>query len=321
MDWCKRNPLFALWLALSALLLVAGGILTRQYQAESVRALRALEQKQAERDWLARQHPAPSEENTRAVAAELTTATRNLAALRSALQGRAPAALTAPPAPAKPIDGYFELAAFIETTRALAARQQVTLKDDEHFSFATYRNEGPEPDLLPAVHRQRLLVQHLVENLLEARPRELLAVQRERPLTAGQRQMRSTPSPAGKTAAADTPPPRAGEVAADFFAPDPQLILRAPGLYDGEALRVEFTGQTGTLRAFLNTLANFQLPLLVRSVEVQPLSIGAATPPEEMAAAPGRSTAPVPLVTQNLSKFAVIVEFIELPPPSAAPGT
>lgn len=302
MDWLKRNPLlfFALLLGVAALAVEVHTLLHWQEQAR--RAAVGLQQRKQERDWLAGQSPALSEENVAAIATELATAERELAELRRQLAGR-PGWLPAPPA--RPIDAYFALASFVEQMRAFAVRQQVALRPEERFGFATYANEGPEPDLIAAVHQQRVVVQHLLELLFEAQPRALVAVQRERPLTTAQREARRNPS-ASEGAAA--PAPRGGGQAGDFFTPDARLLLPAEGWLENTGFRVEFTGQTQTLRAFLNSLAAYQLPLIVRSVEVEPLppAAGGDEPP-----APG---APVPLVASNFSKFAVTLECVAVLP-------
>ena len=319
MGWFKRNPILS-----AVLLLMVAGVgtevwLLQKTRLDAQRAQFALEQKKQERDWLARQSPAPSVENQQAIEAELAAAQKTVAELRAALKGRDADWLTTP-VPAKSIDAYFDIAAFVEKMRAQAARSQVAVKPDERFGFATHANEGPEPDLLPAVFRQRLVMQRLLDDLLAARPRALLSVQRERPLTAAQRTARQSPpaavAGANQNAAPTQPPaPRKGDVPADFFEPDARLSLRQPDVIGAEAFRLEFTGQTPALRAFLNSLAIFKVPLIVRSVTVESLSV--ETPVSEASDAPepaasAVTTAPVPLVAQNLSKFTVVVEYVEL---------
>lgn len=303
----KRHPLFALLLLASLAAVGTEGWLLYQAAEEVRRAQHTLAQRQQERDWLAAQSPALSEENAAALADDVAAAEKSLGTVRTALAGRARGREEAP---SRPLDAYFTLASSVEKLRALALRQQVVLRPDEHFGFATHANEGPEPDLLGRVHLQRIAIEHLVTVLLEARPRAMLGVQRERPVPPAQRSVRRTAEAEGDPGAEA---PRSGGVPADFFAPEAQLRLRHTGLVDTEAFRVEFTGQTQTLRAFLNEIAAFQLPLIVRSVEVEPVpaETAAATAPPE----PG---APVPLVTQNFSKFAVVLEFVEVlsDPPS-----
>ncbi len=318
MDWFKRNPILS-----AVLLLMVAGVgteiwLLQKARLDAQRAQSALEQKKQERDWLARQSPAPSVENQQAIEGELAAAQKTVAELRAALKGR-DADWLATPVPAKSIDAYFDIAAFVEKMRAQAARSRVAVKPDERFGFATHSNEGPEPDLLPAVFRQRIVMQRLLDDLLAARPRALLSVQREHPLTAAQRTARQSPPAATgenqNTTPTQPPAPRKGDVPADFFEPDARLSLRQPGVMGTEAFRLEFTGQTPALRAFLNSLAIFKVPLIVRSVTVESLSvetpISEATDTPEPAAS-AVTPAPVPLVAQNLSKFTVVVEYVEL---------
>ncbi len=300
----KRHPLFALVLVASAAAIMVEGWLLWRATDDVRRARITLTQRQQELDWLAAQSPALSEGNTVALADDVAAAEKNIAALRTALAGRQ-RGREAEEAPTRPIDAYFALASTVDKLRALAARQQVVVRPDEQFGFASHANEGPEPDTLARVHLQRLLIEHLVTTLLEARPRALLGVQRERPVPDAQRQVRLAPE--GAAAGAESPA-RTGGVPADFFAPEDQLRLRRTGLIDTEAFRLEFTGQTQTLRAFLNELASFQRPLIVRSVEVEP------APVELTGASEARTDpdAPVPVVRDNFSKFAVVLEFVEV---------
>ena len=301
MNWLTRNSILAAVLILVMALLGTEAWLWKRGRQAAARALVVLAQKQQERDRLARQSPALSEANEQSITRDLAALQQQLAALRSALQGRE-TKLPADPPPAKAIDLFFDLAGFMEKTRTLATRAQVVVRPDERFGFATHAYEGPDSELVPAVWRQRVVGQYLVETLIEAHPHALLSVQRERPLTVAQRAARN-----------QLPPASTGGQPADFFELDPQLSVRAPGGVDSDAFRLEFTGQTPALRAFLNGLASFRLPVLVRSVEVQPLA--AEAPGVD---APQAAAGAVPLVSPGPSKFSVVVEFIV---PTASPET
>ena len=314
MDALKKNPLFAALLLASV---AAVGFEGWQIYATRQRALRAavqLEAKRQERDWLAHRSPALSEENERAIAADVAALEQKVSDLRTLLAGRGQ---WLPAAPAISRDSYFALGKFTQHLKALAVEQQIALPGDERFGFATYANEGPDADLVAPVHRQRVVIQHLVETLFEARPRSLVGVQRERPLTVAQRTaMRTPPAPGAAPVAAPT---RASGQSADFFEPDARLRLHAPGLVEGELYRFEFTGQTQALRAFLNGLVASPLPVVVRAVEVEPAGTDVgATADAETAAAPSTAASaaqlPVPLVTRNFSKFAVVVECVDVLP-------
>ncbi len=307
MDWLKRNPRLGFVLLLTVAVLSLEGWSWSRNHRRARRALATLEEKKQERDRLTRQTPSLSRENEEAIVRDLADTGRVRAALQAALQEAG-----APAAPAaRAGDLFFDLASFAEEIRARAAQAGVTVKPDEHFGFATHRHEGPGSDLIPAVGRQRASVQYLVGALLAAQPRTLVAVQRERPLTAAQRARRHQVPPPETTSAG---PAAAGGAPEDFFDFDAALSVRVPGLVDSDAFRLEFTGQTPALRAFLNTLTLSRLPVIVRSVEVEPLAAGRTGANPEGSAADG---APVPLVAQNPSKFAVVVECVRLVP---APG-
>jgi len=102
-----------------------------------------------------------------------------------------------------------------------------------------------------------------------------------------------------------------------------------------------FTGNTSALRALLNQLAGFELPVIVRAVEVEPAGarglFGCRRGKSDPAAAPiapagldraqcscGANLRPnplaviAPIVARSVSKFTVTLEFVALVPPPAA---
>lgn len=314
MNRIKNHPLLWTMLLLAVAALATEAWLLQRERLQARHAVAALQQKKQERDRLARQSPTLSEENERAIGRDLAGAEKMLVVWQAALQGQDTKLLAAQP-PDKSIDVYFNIAAFVEKTRAMAVRAQVTFQPDERFGFATHASEGPGTELVPAVFRQRIVLQYLVETLIEARPLAVLAVQREHPLTLAQRTQRNHPAPAGTNGT--EPDGHSGEPG-DFFAFDKHVSLRVPGLVDSEAYRLEFTGQTRAVRAFLNNLASFRLPIVVRSVEAEPLS---ATASAGDPALPSASGAAVPLVADNLSRFTVVVELVEPVAASETPAS
>ncbi len=302
MSWLKQNPLLAAGLILGVVALGAEGWALQAARQQAARALAGLAQKKQDRDWLVRQSPALTEANEQAIAQDLVQAGKVLAALREALAAREPAPSDAK-VPVEPLEAYFGIAGFVEQMRALAARAQVTIRPEERFGFAAHANEGPAKELVPAVSRQLRLAGLLTEALIEARPRTLLAVQRERPLTAVQREQRNQSGLAVPSAATGN-----SGGSGDFMEVSTPESLRIPARLESEVFRFEFTGQTPALRAFLNSLAALPLPVVVRRVEVEPLAT------ETVASSRAIEGAAVPLVAQNLSKFAVVVECVELLP-------
>jgi hypothetical protein len=124
-----------------------------------------------------------------------------------------------------------------------------------------------------------------------------------------------------------------------IIAVDPRASARVPGYLETTAFRISFVGQTASLRSFLNKLASFELPVLVREVEVEPASANEAAEPAAVAdeganAAPSvvlaakpaskpavaavRPSGAAPIVTKPWCRFTVTVEYIELVAPSVA---
>ena len=306
-------------------------------------AVRAAEQKlvrvRAQIQTVADAAPSPSRETAALIEADLNRAQRALATMQSELRGRGPSAarLAATKPPAMRTDAFFDLATFVSKSRALAQKQGVLIGPGAaNFGFSLYANEGPETALIEPVFRQRLVVNYLVDALLAARPRALLAVQRERPLSAVERKARNEALIAAAADPAATPPApleSATTQSSDYFDLDARLSAQAPGLVEVSGFRLIFTGQTAALRALLNQLASFELPIIVRSVEVEPAAGEdiVAAPADEAAAPPPPATpaasivlsAPVakaakpaatiaPLVAKAISKFTVTVEYVEL---------
>jgi len=294
---------------------------------------------------LAATEPAPSREIATLIESDLARAQSALATMQAELRGRGPAAarLAATKAPVARTDAFFDLATFVERSRATAQKQGVTVAPAAaHFGFSLYANEGPEAALIDPVFRQRLVAEYLVEALLTARPRALLAVQRERPLTAEEQKARMealAAAAADPAAAPAVATESASQLSPDYFDLDARLSARAPGLVDVSAFRLVFIGNTSALRALLNQLAGFELPVIVRAVEVEPAapedaSVAAeesptaaapiAPPASILLSAPAAKPAAkspaviAPIVARSVSKFTVTLEFVALVPPPAA---
>jgi hypothetical protein len=345
----KKFPLFKVALGLVALVAVGEGwCIYERYDAARL-AEKKLSNARGQLQVVADTVPAPSRETAVQIEADLAKAQQSLATMQLELRGRGPTGtrLAALKPPVARTDAFFDLATYVARSRAFAEKQGVTVAPAAtHFGFSIYANEGPEPVLINAVFRQRLVAHYLIEALLTARPRALLSLQRERPLTAEERKTRTEAQAAAAadptTAASAAQPEKSATLSPDYFDLDPRLPAQASGFVEMSAFRLAFTGQTATLRAFLNQLASFELPVIVRAVEVEPASgedlVGVLeeAPPVVMAlpatapasivltappakiAPPSKAPAIAPIVAKSLSKFTVTVEFVELIPPAPA---
>jgi hypothetical protein len=212
--------------------------------------------------------------------------------------------------PATRTDAYFDIAQFVDRMRSAATEANVSLKEGENFGFSSYTNEGPEAGLIRPVYRQRRIVEYLLRALFAARPESLVAVQRELPVPVG-----------GGVAQA---PARDDLAARDFFVIDPQVSARTPGYVETTAFRIEFSGQTTALRGFMNALAAPEIPLVVRSVEVDNAPVAAGPRSNSSGSrsfnvfgrqngeVPEQVAANVPIVANNEALFTVTVEMFEV---------
>ncbi len=306
MNGWRKISWFSAALVLVALVAAGEGWCIFERAAAAKKAQAKLAQKRREFASLTATEPAPTAENETAIAADLARLTQALDAMRASLKGRGSAAdaLRTAAAPERRPDAFFDIATFVEKMREGAQRHDVALKPEERFGFAEYANAGPEPELIAEVFHERLIAQYLLETLFEAQPQRLLSVQRERPLTKAER-LAASGAGGGR---------RDASTVADYFEIDPRVSARVPGFVEATAFRLSFVGQTGVLRTLLNKFAAFELPVVVRSVEVEPAA-GNERGGSGAAAIPG---APVePLIRRTFSRFTVTVEYIELEEPKS----
>lgn len=306
----RQSPVFTAVLTACGLLALAEGYGIYERYTASVAAEKKLKQKLGELQQMGDLNPAPTRTNAAAIEADLDRAKRALAAMQTELSGRGPAAdrLHNTRVPAARTDAFFDLATYMEKMRALAHAQDVDVRPEANaFGFGVYTHAGPVAGRIAEVFHQRQIAQYLVESLVEAHPRSIFAVQREHALTKPEKDARDlaaltaaaqaagTPAPDAPPAPDNPPPPVETEPeGADFFEMDPRASARAPGYIDTTAFRLVFTGQTTALRAFLNKLASFELPVLVREVNVDiasPEEAAVATPAEDASAAEAASAA------------------------------
>lgn len=231
---------------------------------------------------------------TAELTAELSEALKVLGDLRVELTGgNSDPDVENPSSELERADGYFVIASFVESMREQAEAGGIRIKPDERFGFADYTHSGPELQDLPRVLRERHATELLLKAVFAARPRQLLSVQRERRSSAA-----DVASGAGVSARTN--------VRADYFDWDARDSIRHADSIDTVALRISFVGQTVSLRSLLNQLARFELPSVVRVVDVGPVVKTAERPDEAF-----DSELPKPLVSRSLSRFTVTVEFMK----------
>jgi hypothetical protein len=346
----KTYPVF--YSLITALGLAAVGASWCIYERSQTaqKSAKALTKKHSELNQLQAGVPTPSDDNKALIKADLVRSEAALTQMRAELKGQGQAAdalqqaraayiqaatlkpseraemLREAKVPYEPTDLFFNIATFVEKMRESAHSANIKTKADERFGFATYANAGPERDLIPSVFRQRQVAEYLLGALLEAKPNELVAFQREQPGAFSHPVATKAPASVSRGSATNTNP--------DLFEIDPRITARVAGFVDASAFRLTFIGETACLRSLLNKLATFELPLVVRGVEVDPLSN--KSDPASAKVAPANTLSsifgiipsatpeivkPKPLVEKVLSKFTVTVELIDLVALSSSEAT
>lgn len=317
----RQHPIFFALVTLVLIAIAAEAWYVTVLRSEERVLERDLNQKIAEIERLQRQRPGPTDENLRRAREDFSQNAEVLATMLRSLNVGGPDELEYfEGEPSGRTEAFFDIAQFVDAMRANATKAGVIVRPDERFGFAAYTHEGPEPELIRPVYRQRRIVEYLLTALLPARPRTLVSVQREDPATIARDEAKATtPAPAaparpGPTYTGAGGAGEAGPVS-EIFTIDPQVSARTPGYVDTMAFRLTFTGQTSSLRGFMNALAIPEIPLVVRSVEVEPLraenprSVRDARGAREAEAATPSDHA---IVADNESRFVVTVELFEV---------
>jgi hypothetical protein len=191
---------------------------------------------------------------------------------------------------------------------------QIIVPVDFAFGFEQYLNEATmldDEDLIPVLDKQRQIISYLLNKLYDAEPESIISVEREVLELA----------PTSRTKG---------------FSINPAITAKVPGAINTLAFGLTFTGYTDSLRKLLNNLAKFDLPIVVRSIEVERPS-GSRTTVEMPAndnldaffgVFDGGSnsevkvpeTAQKPVISENISTFTVVLEFIEIVLPAESAG-
>ena len=211
--------------------------------------------------------------------------------------------------------------------RAQAKKNNVKLKkgaNKETFGFSNYVDQTTTTNnnaLAREIDKQRTILDHVLTQLLDSGITEFIAVRREN--------LENQLDPTLPIAADDV------------FQLDQKMSARVIGAIDTYAFQFEFAGYTSGLRRFFNQISSFELPVVVRDVNATRVqqdtlitNIPATSPvpfnrPVAAPFSPFGSPAPVtvqktsneqqieqqPVVDKNLSRFRIILEFIELAQP------
>lgn len=325
MVFLKKNLIFSIVLLICLLGFAAGAYLAFAESGEIAQQERKISSAKSQLNGILNADPAPTEANVAATRKNVRELSQELEAIRTNLEQGARLKMST--------DGIQVMAAiqqFISDYQRKAqenVRQDdeavpISLPDDFAFGFEQYIDEATipdDPEVIPVLDKQRQIISYLLNKLFSADPHSIVSVRREvvesKPVADGQRERNRSRN--------------------EGFRVDPAISARVPGAVETLGFSLTFTGHTDTLRKFLNSLARFDLPIIVRSIEVNRVESQAATNrpaenPNDLnaifgafggGAAPEEDVVPQevqkPVIAENVSSFTVILEFIEVVLPDA----
>jgi hypothetical protein len=315
----KKNPVFCALLLLCLLVFFGGCVLVFLESIKLSNSKQLVTGTGSQLNALLAVEPAATAENVAVSEQNAEQLDAQLQRIREDLQRGAGLALSN--------DGVRVMSAiqqYISDFQKLAAAQSdsdkgsvaIEIAENFAFGFQKYVDEAIIPEdetVVPVLDKQRQVLSYIVKQLIASHPVGIQKIEREVLELIG-----------------------TDRNAATGFQINPALSARVPDAVDTLAFRVSFTGYTRSLRHFLNKLAEFELPIVVRSVEVNRPSLATkrAKPKKRsqeslndiFSAFSGSSGGPdepepaeviqKPVISENVSSFTVTLEFIEIVLPS-----
>ena len=185
----------------------------------------------------------------------------------------------------------------------------IEIPDDFAFGFDRFKLETTVPEKAEEIillDKQRDILDYLMSELFATNPQGIVAVAREsaKAMTADEEGMFSNdPS---------------------IFDISSSVTSKVEGAIDTIAFQITFSGKTNSLRDYLNRLAEFDRPIVVRSINVSRPNESVKTKTKEkkndkLVALFGKELESLkaeqskePVVTENVSEFTLTLEYIEI---------
>ncbi|HTB62679.1 MAG TPA: Amuc_1100 family pilus-like protein [Opitutales bacterium] len=322
MDFAKRYPILTAIVAFCVVAFAAESFFLWKFNKDNVALERDRNEARHKAESIAHDDTvtAPTPEN-------LAAAAKNADALKADLD-KVKAAFTdtaekIPPAPTSVPELLVDIEQYANDMQILAKQHEVVLPiADYSFGMAKYRNHAAPPPVekVSAIFTQMEVLQYIMSHLMGAAK---ISGQEMRIISVLRQDVTAASFDAKPGTAAANAGVGVDDLSSETFVVDPAVTARVPGFVDTYAFQIKFVSYTNSLRLLLNNLKEFRLPLVVRSVKVEPAPIVSDRPTGAEAAAAkksGISDTAKPVVTDNLSQFTLVIEYIMLPTPPPAEG-
>lgn len=233
-----------------------------------------------------------------------------------------------------------QLRGMVNDWRKEAKKRDIYVPADMDFGYKKYvaaNADSPKDSALPALWKQACVLDYINQKLFNCKsaqsPMAIVNIQREVLPEEGLKSEKTRLT--RRTRIAKT----TGATRGDNFKIDENITARKDGSLNTLAYRFVFAGHTDVLRRFLNQLKDFDAMLVVRSIDVKPADPSLISAPQEdgaadenadaaaafgsdessensesteQAAAPVVDENKVPVVTDNISEFTVVIEYVEV---------
>lgn len=299
MNWFKRNPFFYAILCL----LLAGTVGGMWYTSQDMEELSVLKElyanKHRQLELFIKRSPAPTKANVQALDRNYGRLLEEFREIQASLNlNTYDRDLFFGQAPASRNDAFFMVAKYVDDTRSMAISSGVKLPEESRYGFSEYENVGPNTDAIERVHRQSKIMESLLLALFDSGISEFVSIQRESSV------------------------PGEGAASGDLFSLAEGRSIGASDAFSSLAFRLEFKGQSLSLRSFLNRVSSSSLPYSINEIEVTlNREIGSDESRSSIVDNPfaqpdvtenRMSAVRVPIIAENESCFIVILEFLEL---------
>lgn len=317
MELLKRNPIFTVICLIALLSVCAGVSLAYLEYGQLNRTEKACIQQRRALEALLAQQPALTTSNVQAARANVQQLDLAYQRLAQSLYGDAAIVGSS--------NGVQVMASIQEYISEFTYSAQnhvnangesapITIAENLSFGFEAYAEQASVPEaprVISLLDQQRQVLTYVMRQLLASDPLEIVSVQRQ--LLSGE-----APLDANKQH--------------DFTIPKAASV-RVEGLIQTIPIKLKFCAYTDSLRNFLNKLAEFEMPILVRSIQVSRKDQALkkvkpkSTSLEDLFGAFGASSASEkssavkavqkPVISENASNFTLILEYIQIAPSEA----
>ncbi|MEM8867941.1 MAG: hypothetical protein AAGC73_06705 [Verrucomicrobiota bacterium] len=338
MDLIKKNLVFSIVVAVAVVVFVAGAVLSVLEMGAAGDAKKKVSSAESQHKSVLNSSIAPTEANVAASQANVESLTSELAMIREHLEEGADLESSDDSIAVMASIQQF-IAAYRSTAKghvnAAGEAAPIETPSDFAFGFDTYVDESSvedKPEVTPIIDTQRQVLDFALTKLIAADPEAIHEVLRESPefvLSA-----REVAAPATEEEKPRARRQRTNTAEDKGFQLEAPVSARVPGAIDTLAFSISFSSKTPTLRQFMNELAEFELPLVIRSIDVErptettaSVSASAGDELSSIFGAFNQDAAPVteaieqkPVVKDTVSKFTIVFEYIQIVLPDTGKG-